>query len=126
MLPRFPPMDGGSTFLNPIGHGCPVRSSVPSRLFKVSPCRHPLSSFRSAVFLSSPPAYPVRLPSYPTTLWQGMRMEIGLRPTAPPTARADIQGMPPCLSDAAGNLPVGGNLPRGDLQKNIPYHLLEG
>ena len=35
-------------------------------------------------FLSVPPAYPVRLPSAPSTRWQGIISEIGLRPTAPP------------------------------------------
>ena len=48
------------------------------------------SSFSSAIFLSIPPAYPVRLPFEPTTRWQGMIMEISLCPTAPPTACADI------------------------------------
>lgn len=48
------------------------------------------SSLRSEIFLSIPPAYPVRLPFVPTTRWQGMIMEISLCPTAPPTAWADI------------------------------------
>ena len=48
------------------------------------------SSFSRAIFLSIPPAYPVRLPFEPTTRWQGMIMEISLCPTAPPTACADI------------------------------------
>ena len=41
---------------------------------------------RSSIFLSSPPAYPVRLPLVPTTRWQGTTIAIGLCPTAPPTA----------------------------------------
>ena len=48
------------------------------------------SSSSSEIFLSIPPAYPVRLPFVPTTRWQGMIMEISLCPTAPPTAWADI------------------------------------
>ncbi len=48
------------------------------------------SSLRSMIFLSMPPAYPVRLPFAPTTLWQGMIRETSLCPTAPPTAWADI------------------------------------
>ena len=52
------------------------------------------SSFSSLIFLSSPPAYPVKLPSAPTTRWHGMIIEMGLRPTAPPTACADILDIP--------------------------------
>ena len=37
-----------------------------------------ISSLNSAAFLSMPPAYPVRLPSVPTTRWQGMMIEIPL------------------------------------------------
>jgi hypothetical protein len=36
---------------------------------------------------SSPPAYPVRLPSLPTTRWHGMTILIGFLPLAKPTAR---------------------------------------
>lgn len=42
------------------------------------------------IFLSIPPAYPVRLPFFPTTRWHGIMMDILLCPTAPPTACADI------------------------------------
>ena len=35
-----------------------------------------------------------RLPSAPTTLWQGMISEMGLCPTAPPTARAVARAAP--------------------------------
>ena len=52
------------------------------------------SSFRSALFTSSPPAYPVRLPFEPTTRWQGIMMEIGLWPTAPPMAWLDMEERP--------------------------------
>ena len=52
------------------------------------------SSSSSLIFLSSPPAYPVKLPSAPTTRWHGMMIEMGLRPTAPPTACADILDIP--------------------------------
>lgn len=41
-----------------------------------------------------PPAYPVRLPFAPMTRWHGMTMAILLSPIAPPTACADIFGMP--------------------------------
>ena len=34
------------------------------------------------------PAYPVSAPEVPITRWQGISSPIGLRPTAPPTARA--------------------------------------
>ncbi len=44
------------------------------------------SSFSRASFRWRPPAYPVRLPSAPITRWQGMRMAILFRPTAPPAA----------------------------------------
>lgn len=44
------------------------------------------SKVNSFIFLSIPPAYPVKLPLLPTTLWQGTMMEISLCPTAPPTA----------------------------------------
>lgn len=47
-------------------------------------------------FLGMPPAYPVRLPSLPTTRWQGMIMLIGLCPTAPPMACADMVCFPCC------------------------------
>ena len=36
------------------------------------------SSRRSLCFLSVPPAYPVRLPSEPMTLWHGMMIATGL------------------------------------------------
>ena len=49
------------------------------------------SSFRRAAFLSKPPAYPVRFPPLPTTLWHGIIIDIGLEPTAPPTAWPDIR-----------------------------------
>lgn len=52
------------------------------------------SSVNSFTFLSIPPAYPVRLPFVPTTLWQGTIMEISLCPTAPPTAWADMWESP--------------------------------
>lgn len=45
---------------------------------------------KQAPFLSIPPAYPVRLPSLPTTRWQGMMILIGLWPTAPPIACVDM------------------------------------
>lgn len=48
---------------------------------------------KSQSFLSIPPAYPVRLPSAPTTRWQGMRIEMGLWPTAP-RPRADMLAGP--------------------------------
>lgn len=56
------------------------------------------SSSSSFIFLSIPPAYPVRLPLVPTTRWQGMMMEISLCPTAPPTACADIRSSPCCAA----------------------------
>ena len=43
--------------------------------------------------MSMPPAYPVKLPFVPTTLWHGIIIEIGLCPTAPPTACADTNYM---------------------------------
>src|SRR4029453_16229445 len=43
---------------------------------------------------SSPPPYPVRLPSAPMTRWHGTTIGIGLAPLAMPTAR-----------DAAGSIP---------------------
>lgn len=52
------------------------------------------SSSNSLTFLSIPPAYPVRLPLVPTTLWHGMIIDISLCPTAPPTAYADIFSSP--------------------------------
>ena len=54
------------------------------------------SSSKRYAFLSIPPAYPVRLPLVPTTLWHGMIMEIGLCPTAWPTACDDILFSPRC------------------------------
>ena len=56
------------------------------------------SNLRSAIFLSMPPAYPVKLPFVPTTLWHGIIIEIGLCPTAPPTACADMVVLPVFLS----------------------------
>ncbi len=35
----------------------------------------------------TPPAYPVSVPSAPTTRWHGITIGIGLRPLAIPTAR---------------------------------------
>ena len=52
------------------------------------------SRFSRNVFRSIPPAYPVRLPSDPTTRWQGTIMERLLWPTAPPTAWADMRESP--------------------------------
>lgn len=46
-----------------------------------------LSRSSKACFRSSPPAYPIREPSFPITRWQGMTTEMGFRPTAAPTAR---------------------------------------
>lgn len=43
-------------------------------------------------FFSIPPAYPVKLLLDPITLWQGIKIEILLCPTALPTACADIDG----------------------------------
>lgn len=34
--------------------------------------------------MSSPPAYPTRLPSFPMTRWQGMTIATGLAPLACP------------------------------------------
>lgn len=48
------------------------------------------SCVSSHIFFSIPPEYPVKLPPAPTTLWQGMIIETGLSPTAPPTAWADM------------------------------------
>ena len=48
------------------------------------------SNFNRAIFRSIPPAYPVRLPLLPITLWQGMIMLTGLCPIAPPMACADM------------------------------------
>src|SRR5262249_24554589 len=45
------------------------------------------SSSCSARLRSSPPAYPVRLPSDPTIRWHGTIIAIGLRPVAVPAAR---------------------------------------
>ena len=45
----------------------------------------------SLILRSSPPAYPVRLPFVPTTRWHGTMMLMGLCPTAPPTACADMR-----------------------------------
>ncbi len=59
--------------------------------------REPTSAFskvNNLTFRSSPPAYPVRLPLVPTTRWHGIRMEIGLCPTAPPTAWGTSAGYP--------------------------------
>ena len=44
------------------------------------------SSSSSAALREIPPLYPVKLPLVPTTRWQGIIIEIGLCPTAPPTA----------------------------------------
>ena len=54
------------------------------------------SILRSFIFLSIPPAYPVRLPLDPITLWHGTIKETGLCATAPPTACADIWPSPFC------------------------------
>ena len=54
--------------------------------FDISTC----SSVSSLILRDRPPAYPVRLPSVPTTLWHGIRMEMVLCPTAPPTACANL------------------------------------
>lgn len=51
------------------------------------------SSSSSFIFVAIPPAYPVRLPFPPTTRWHGMIMEMGLCPTAPPTACPDMVGL---------------------------------
>ena len=45
------------------------------------------SSASRACFSSPPPAYPVREPSAPTTRWQGIKIGMGLRRLASPTAR---------------------------------------
>lgn len=45
------------------------------------------SSANSRRFRSNPPAYPTRDPSAPTTRWQGIKMGMGLRLLAMPTAR---------------------------------------
>lgn len=63
------------------------------------------SKARSHSFLSNPPAYPVRLPSDPTTRWQGTMMEISLCPTAPPTACADMRESPLCPATFFANSP---------------------
>lgn len=52
------------------------------------------SSVSSATFFCKPPEYPVRLPLLPTTRWQGQKIEMGLCPTAPPTARAETRPSP--------------------------------
>ena len=52
------------------------------------------SSRSNFIFFSIPPAYPVRLPFVPTTRWQGIMIEISLRPTAPPAAWADMRASP--------------------------------
>ena len=60
-----------------------------------APARHSTPSSRSkAALRSTPPAYPVRLPSHPTTRWQGTTILTGLCPTAPPTACADTRPPP--------------------------------
>ena len=45
------------------------------------------SSFSRAIFLSIPPAYPVRLPFEPTTRWQGMITVSYTHLTLPTTSR---------------------------------------
>ena len=52
------------------------------------------SRVRSATLRRRPPAYPVRLPFEPTTRWHGMMSEMGLWPTAPPTAWAELDERP--------------------------------
>ena len=47
----------------------------------------------NCLFISIPPANPVRLPDAPMTLWHGIIIPIGLFPFAAPTARADL-GLP--------------------------------
>ena len=56
-----------------------------------SPCMSVFSISSSLILRSSPPAYPVRLPFVPTTRWHGTMMLMGLCPTAPPTACADMR-----------------------------------
>lgn len=48
------------------------------------------SSISSVCFAGSPPAYPVRLPSEPVTLWHGTIMEMGLAAMALATARTAL------------------------------------
>src|SRR5699024_526595 len=48
-----------------------------SVLFSQFSSQFSLSRFRRNSFTPSPPAYPVSLPSEPTTLWQGMIMGTG-------------------------------------------------
>lgn len=55
-----------------------------------SPVMSFFSISSSLTLRSSPPAYPVRLPFAPTTRWHGTMMLMGLCPTAPPTACADM------------------------------------
>lgn len=50
------------------------------------------SNFNNFYFFSIPPAYPVKLLLDPITLWQGIKIDILLCPTALPTACADIVG----------------------------------
>ena len=76
----------------------PVRCNAQTELFPYSGTLIFLTSTpsisSSLTLRSMPPAYPVRLPLLPITRWHGIRMDIGLWPTAPPTAWADMCGRP--------------------------------
>ena len=68
---------------------------------------------KSHDFNGMPPEKPVRLPFAPTTLWQGMMIEMGLCPTAPPTACADMRSMPRCTAIWRARYPYVTTCPYG-------------
>lgn len=47
------------------------------------------SCFKRAILRSTPPAYPHNCPEVPTTRWQGIMTDMGLRPTAEATERVN-------------------------------------
>ena len=73
------------------------------------------SSASRRALRSSPPAYPVREPSAPTTRWHGMRMLTGLRPTACPTRCGE-----PRAAELARDRAVGGRRAVGDRRRAGP------
>ncbi len=80
------------------------------------------------------------LPFAPSTRWHGTMIDTGLRPTAPPTARAEVRvGFLPvrALPEGLGALgplslqllrerPVARRLPIGDCEEQVPHLELEG
>lgn len=78
------------------------------------------------IFRSSPPAYPVRLPLLPITRWQGMIILIGLCPTAPPIACADMLEIPFCRAISLSNIFISNYFSIRYLLQDFPYSNSEG